>query len=193
MARPKQAPQRSMNRLTTRTERVTAVNYNETERIRKHDSREWHDARTGADTDSDARHDFNIATGASLRVGGLQAGQRARPTAPAWNEFRMQVVTAVGEAFNNIVLHGYEGHGRRHRSRWRSRPGPDHISIELRDCGASFDPGRGAAARFRQPARVRAGHLHHQDLHGYQLHARPAQRAYTVQEPALELGDEAAR
>ena len=32
-----------------------------------------------------------------------------RPQGPTWNEFRMQVVSAVGEAFNNIVLHGYEG------------------------------------------------------------------------------------
>ena len=37
---------------------------------------------------------------------------RPQPTLPPdadWNDFRMQVVTAVSEAFNNIVLHGYAG------------------------------------------------------------------------------------
>ena len=32
-----------------------------------------------------------------------------RPYRPELNEFRMHVVSAVGEAFNNIVLHGYAG------------------------------------------------------------------------------------
>ncbi len=32
----------------------------------------------------------------------------ARPNS-AWTDFRTQVVTAVGEAFNNVVLHSYEG------------------------------------------------------------------------------------
>ena len=71
MARPKQAPQRSTNRLTTRTDLVTAVNYNETQRIRKHDSGD---------------------------------GMMAQPAL-------IEIQTR-----------------------------PDHISIELRDWGASFDP-----------------------------------------------------
>jgi serine/threonine-protein kinase RsbW len=51
----------------------------------------------------------------------------------------MQVVSAVGEAFNNIVLHGYSG--RREGSvdlRIQTRRG--HIRIELRDWGSGFDP-----------------------------------------------------
>jgi serine/threonine-protein kinase RsbW len=61
-----------------------------------------------------------------------------RPQRPEWNEFRMHVVSAVGEAFNNIVLHGYAGRDdgvieidiRTH---------PDEITVELRDYGESFD------------------------------------------------------
>jgi len=62
-----------------------------------------------------------------------------KPTGPAWNEFRMQVVSAVGEAFNNIVLHGYEG---RHDGiiEMEIRTRPERISIEMRDYGSSFDP-----------------------------------------------------
>jgi serine/threonine-protein kinase RsbW len=56
-----------------------------------------------------------------------------------FQEFRSHVVSAVGEAFNNIAIHGY-----RNRA-----PGmveiemaatADHLSIELRDYGLSFDP-----------------------------------------------------
>ena len=51
----------------------------------------------------------------------------------------MQVVSAVGEAFNNVVLHGYAG--RKEASidlRIQTRRGL--IRIELRDWGSSFDP-----------------------------------------------------
>jgi len=58
---------------------------------------------------------------------------------PQWNEFQQQVVSAVSEAFNNLVLHGYEG-----RSDGRVdlsiRPGAAGIEIEVRDWGKSFDP-----------------------------------------------------
>lgn len=66
----------------------------------------------------------------------------------------MQVVSAVGEAFNNIVLHGYAGRGEASRGeamrsevirkegsidlRIQTRRG--HIRIELRDWGSGFDP-----------------------------------------------------
>jgi serine/threonine-protein kinase RsbW len=51
----------------------------------------------------------------------------------------MQVVSAVGEAYNNVVLHGYAG--RKEATidlRIQIRRG--QIRIELRDWGASFDP-----------------------------------------------------
>ncbi len=55
------------------------------------------------------------------------------------NEFRMHVVSAVGEAFNNIVLHGYAG-----RSdgviEMAIDTEPDRITVEFRDYGDSFDP-----------------------------------------------------
>jgi len=57
----------------------------------------------------------------------------------------MQVVSAVGEAFNNIVLHGYANRRVQAREqigsvdlRIQTRRG--HIRIELRDWGSGFDP-----------------------------------------------------
>ncbi|HEY0707732.1 MAG TPA: ATP-binding protein [Polyangia bacterium] len=56
-----------------------------------------------------------------------------------FQEFRSHVVSAVGEAFNNIAIHGYKGRA----------PGvvsievaatPDQLSVELRDYGSSYDP-----------------------------------------------------
>jgi serine/threonine-protein kinase RsbW len=55
------------------------------------------------------------------------------------DEFEAQVVSAFSEAFNNIVLHGYDG----------SAPGdieveieplPDGILIRIADTGTAFDP-----------------------------------------------------
>jgi serine/threonine-protein kinase RsbW len=57
----------------------------------------------------------------------------------ALQEFRMQVVTAVGEAFNNIVLHSYAGR-EDGIVEMDIKTQPDHISIEFRDWGDSFDP-----------------------------------------------------
>jgi anti-sigma regulatory factor (Ser/Thr protein kinase) len=62
----------------------------------------------------------------------------ARPD-NVWADFRTQVVTAVGEAFNNVVLHSYEGQDEG-IVEIEIQTRPDHISIELRDWGASFDP-----------------------------------------------------
>ncbi len=56
-----------------------------------------------------------------------------------FQEFRSHVVSAVGEAFNNIAIHGYRGRS----------PGvveievaasQDELSVELRDYGESYDP-----------------------------------------------------
>jgi serine/threonine-protein kinase RsbW len=63
----------------------------------------------------------------------------ARLQTDAWDEFRMHVVTAVGEAFNNIVLHGYAGR-EDGLIELEIRTRPDRISVELRDWGESFDP-----------------------------------------------------
>ncbi len=68
----------------------------------------------------------------------MQAGH-APAQGPTWNEFRMQVVSAVGEAFNNIVLHGYEGRGDG-EIEIEIRATLDRITIGMRDYGSSFDP-----------------------------------------------------
>lgn len=51
----------------------------------------------------------------------------------------MQVVTAVGEAFNNIVLHSYAGRDDG-VVEMDIKTQPDQICIEFRDWGDSFDP-----------------------------------------------------
>jgi len=58
-----------------------------------------------------------------------------------WNDFRMQVVTAVSEAFNNIVLHAYAGRDDG-IIEMNIRTSRDQIIIELRDFGDSFDPSK---------------------------------------------------
>jgi len=62
-----------------------------------------------------------------------------KPEGPLFTDFRIQVVSAVGEAFNNIVLHGYAGR-RDGMIKLRIRPRTDEIKIEIRDWGRSFDP-----------------------------------------------------
>jgi serine/threonine-protein kinase RsbW len=66
----------------------------------------------------------------------------------------MQVVSAVGEAFNNIVLHGYANGHKAQQVReqqvrdqigsidLRIQTRRGHIRIELRDWGYGFDPTR---------------------------------------------------
>jgi serine/threonine-protein kinase RsbW len=61
------------------------------------------------------------------------------PRGQLWNEFQQQVVSAVGEAFNNLVLHGYRGK-KAGRVELVIRPGQGSIQVELRDWGKSFDP-----------------------------------------------------
>ena len=58
---------------------------------------------------------------------------------PNWQEFQAHVVSAVSEAFNNLVIHGYQGR-RDGRVELIIRPGPGQIQIELRDWGKGFDP-----------------------------------------------------
>jgi serine/threonine-protein kinase RsbW len=61
-----------------------------------------------------------------------------RPHRPGLNDFRMHVVSAVGEAFNNIVLHSYAGRDDG-VIEMEIRTDPDLITVELRDYGESFD------------------------------------------------------
>ena len=61
-----------------------------------------------------------------------------RPQPSGLNDFRMHVVSAVGEAFNNIVLHSYAGQSDG-VIEIEIRTEPDRITVELRDYGESFD------------------------------------------------------
>lgn len=61
------------------------------------------------------------------------------PETAAFGDFRIQVISAIGEAFNNVVLHAYAGR-RDGRVKLRIRSRPNEIHIELRDWGHSFDP-----------------------------------------------------
>lgn len=62
-----------------------------------------------------------------------------QPYGPAWNTFQLKVVSAVGEAFNNIVQHGYKGNGTG-KIELDLGIGAGQIEIDLRDWGTSFDP-----------------------------------------------------
>jgi len=71
---------------------------------------------------------------------GLAAQKQGLPG----SDFQAHVVSAVGEAYNNIVLHGYAGR----------RVGPVQVEIEngsecvrvvIKDTGASFDPSQAAS------------------------------------------------
>jgi serine/threonine-protein kinase RsbW len=62
------------------------------------------------------------------------------PHGVAWNDFQIQVVSAVGEAFNNVVLHGYAGQTKG-TIELRIQTHRGRIEVELRDWGESFDPG----------------------------------------------------
>lgn len=137
MARPRQAPQTSMTRLTTRTDDVTPVNYNETKRIRKHDSRDGmmpEPALIKIQMLGRLQHRDLVLRSVAAACKLVNAR-----TDGAWNDFRTQVVTAVGEAFNNVVLHSYEGRDEG-IVEIEIQTRPDHICIELRDWGDSFDP-----------------------------------------------------
>ncbi len=61
------------------------------------------------------------------------------PQGKDWNDFQLKVVSAVGEAFNNIVQHAYKG-STQGIVELNIRIGPGQITIELSDWGKSFDP-----------------------------------------------------
>jgi len=141
MARPTDAPTRSMNRLTKRTDRRTAIPYNETQKLRSRGS------QSGMMSGS-----FPIKLSMLGRVQHRDIVLRAVAAAcklvrpdpdkagdAAWNDFRTHVVTAVSEAFNNIVLHSYAGRDDG-IVEMNIRTGHNQITVELRDFGDSFDP-----------------------------------------------------
>src|SRR5579871_3502603 len=150
MARPRTEPTTSISLFTTRTDRTTPVRYTETPNFR-------YDTVDGPGIDeADALIRLQLLGILEHRDVALRAVSTAcklvtpRPQGRAWNEFQMQVVSAVGEAFNNIVLHGYANRQASERAprqqdprravreqigsidlRIQTRRG--HIRIELRD------------------------------------------------------------
>ena len=147
MARPRSEPTTSINLFATRTDRTTSVRYTETPNFR-YDTVDESTADEAA-----ALIRLQLLGILEHRDVALRAVSTAcklvtpRPQGRTWNEFQMQVVSAVGEAFNNIVLHGYAG--RKEGSidlRIQTRRG--HIRIELRDWGSGFDPTEVPAPAF---------------------------------------------
>jgi len=126
-----------MNRLASRTERRTAVPYNETQKLRTRGSQSGMLIRLSMLGRVQHRDVVLRAVSAACKL------VRDRPDPSTedaeWNAFRMQVVTAVSEAFNNIVLHAYAGR-EDGIIEMNIRTGRNHISVELRDFGDSFDP-----------------------------------------------------
>jgi serine/threonine-protein kinase RsbW len=79
------------------------------------------------------------AVSAACKVGAMETGVEGE----AAQEMSVGIISAVGEAFNNIVLHGYEGR----------EPGVIRVEVELdaagvrvrlEDYGRSFDPASAA-------------------------------------------------
>ena len=150
MARPRSEPATSSSLFTTRTDRTTRLGYTEMPTIR-------YDAEDGTPAgEAPASIRLQLLGILEHRNVALRAVSMAcklvtpGPQGRAWNNFQMQVVSAVGEAFNNIVLHGYADRPAREQPssidlRIQTRPG--HIKIELRDWGSDFDP-----TRVRPPA-----------------------------------------
>lgn len=143
MARPTDAPTRSMNRLAKRTDRRTAITYNETQKLRSRGSHSGMMSRSVPIKLSmlgrvQHRDIVLRAVAAACKLVRQSPGQSADTN---WNDFRMQVVTAVSEAFNNIVLHAYAGR-EDGIIEMNIRTSRDQITIELRDFGDSFDPSK---------------------------------------------------
>jgi serine/threonine-protein kinase RsbW len=131
-----------MNRLARRTDRRTAIPYNETQKLRSRGS------QSGMMPGSvpiklsmlgrvQHRDIVLRAVSAACKLVKPHPGEASLDT--DWNDFRMQVVTAVSEAFNNIVLHAYAGR-EDGIIEMNIRTRRNHISVELRDFGDSFDP-----------------------------------------------------
>ena len=150
MARPRSEPATSISLFATRTDRTTQVRYTETPSFR-------YDTEDGAPADQAAALiRLQLLGILEHRDVALRAVSTAcklvtpRPQGRPWNDFQMQVVSAVGEAFNNIVLHGYANRQKQEQRvreqigsidlRIQTRRG--HIRIELRDWGSGFDPTR---------------------------------------------------
>lgn len=55
------------------------------------------------------------------------------------SDIRSDVLSAVGEAYNNIVLHGYAGRTRG-SIQMKIHNCSNCVRVEIRDTGASFDP-----------------------------------------------------
>jgi serine/threonine-protein kinase RsbW len=144
MARPTDAPTRSMSRLARRTDRRMAIPYNETEKLRSRGSQNGmmpgsFPIRLTMLGRVQHRDIVLRAVSAACKLVRERPAQSARAADDSWNEFRMQVVTAVSEAFNNIVLHAYAGR-EDGIIEMDIRTRRNHISVELRDFGDSFDP-----------------------------------------------------
>ena len=142
MARPTDAPTRSMSRLARRTERRTGVTYNETKKLISRRS------QSGMIPGSvpirmsmlgRVQHRDIVLRAVSAACKLVCDEPQRMGADPSWNDFRMQVVTAVSEAFNNIVLHAYAGR-EDGIIEMNIRTRRNYISVELRDFGDSFDP-----------------------------------------------------
>ena len=141
MARPTDAPTRSMNLLARRTDSRTPLPYNETQKLRSRRSQSGMMPGVPIKLSMLGRvqhRDIVLrAVSAACKLVKPHPGEPSLDT--DWNDFRMQVVTAVSEAFNNLVLHAYAGR-EDGIIEMNIRTRRNYISVELRDFGDSFDP-----------------------------------------------------
>ena len=81
-----------------------------------------------------------VVAAACKLVGREEAGEEGGDEAPAREDrsFDAAVVSAFGEAFNNVAIHSYRG--KKGDLEIEIEVFPDHITIRLIDYGATFDP-----------------------------------------------------
>lgn len=127
----------SINRLAIRTDRSTSSRYTETPASGYPLRKTWRPATEVIR--------IELLGSLSHRDVALRAVSAAcklvtpRPFGPVWNDFQMEVVSAFGEAFNNVVQHGYRGNAEG-LIQIDVRISPGRIDIDLSDWGNAFDP-----------------------------------------------------
>jgi serine/threonine-protein kinase RsbW len=135
------AVSRSIGRSAGRGERRTAISYNETEKLRTRR------APGGMMPGSvpirmsmlgRVQHRDIVLRAVAAACKLVREAPTESPDAE-WTDFRIHVVSAVSEAFNNIVLHSYAGRDDG-IIEMNIRTRRNFISVELRDFGSSFDP-----------------------------------------------------
>ena len=81
----------------------------------------------------------DLVTRAVTKCCKVAVDQRLLANEPTREEFENELVSAVGEAFNNVVIHAYDSDATQAVT-VVLRYELDYVEVELRDVGQGFDP-----------------------------------------------------